>query len=240
MNWCSLLAKQARLSTLMKFNPWNDVWRTCRCFRWRGFVTIGLLSSAFVGCERRPASPLLEATNDAAIRGAPIAAFAPTNTSVLTNAPFVPADYSKPDVVRDGVVQLGWEKLSGFKFDVYEVYSETNSGRALLRSDDSIPTPMRAYDGKRVAIHGYILPLRTRKGVVTEFLLLRDQGTCCFGAQAQINHFIRVTYPAGIKVGDPVPWTVLGILRVGESYVQGYLTGIYNLDAEEVRELENR
>src|SRR5688572_30826086 len=110
MNWCSLLAKHAQRSTPMKNRPWSDARFAGQSLRWLGFVAAGLLSSAFVGCERRSASPSSLATNDAAIRGAPIAAFAPTNTSVLTNAPFVPADYSKPDVVRDGVVQLGWDK----------------------------------------------------------------------------------------------------------------------------------
>ena len=84
---------------------------------------------------------------------------------------------------------------------------------------------------------GFLLPLRTRRGVVTEFLLLRDQGTCCFGAQAQINHFIRVNHPPGIKPGEPVPWKVSGTIRVGETYVQGYLTGIFQLDAELVVEV---
>lgn len=136
-----------------------------------------------------------------------------------------------------GFIRLGYDKLSSFKFDVYEVYSETNSGRALVKSDDVIPPQVKAYDGKRVAVTGYILPLRTRRGLVTEFLLLRDQGTCCFGARAQINHFIRVRYPAGLKHGEPVPWKVSGTIRVGEIHVQGYLTGIYRMDAEQAVEL---
>lgn len=143
---------------------------------------------------------------------------------------------SRPDVVENGMIRPGFDKLSAFPYELYEVYSETNSGRAMLASHDSIPPQIKAYDGKRISITGYILPLRTRRGVVTEFLLLRDQGTCCFGAQAQINHFIRVVFPAGIRPGDPVPWKVSGTIRVGETYVQGYLTGIYQLDAESVVE----
>ena len=127
-------------------------------------------------------------------------------------------------------------KLSAFKYEVYEVYSETNAGRAMLRSDDVIPPQLKAYDGKRVWLTGFVLPLRTKRGLVTEFLLLRDQGTCCFGAQAQINHFMRVKYPPGIKHEGPVPWKVQGTIRVGEIYIQGYLTGIYQMEAEKVEE----
>jgi hypothetical protein len=105
-----------------------------------------------------------------------------------------------------------------------------------LKSDDVIPTQVKAYDGKRVTVTGFVLPLRTKRGLVTEFLLLRDQGTCCFGAQAQINHFIRVKHSPGFTHGSPVPWKVSGTIRVGEIYIQGYLTGIYQMDAERVVE----
>jgi len=147
-----------------------------------------------------------------------------------TNVP--PVDWNKPDAVEDGFIRLGYDKLSSFKYDVYEVYSETNSGRALVKSDDVIPPRVKGYDGKHVTVTGFVLPLRTKRGLVTEFLLLRDQGTCCFGAQAQINHYIRVKYPAGFKHGMPIPWKVSGVIRVGEIYIQGYLTGIYQMDAE--------
>jgi hypothetical protein len=191
-----------------------------------------------VACNRNPPPPERRPVGEV-VRGQPIASTVTTNSRALaTNAAFVPADFSKPDVVKDGLVQLSWQKLSGFKFDVYEVYSETNMGRALVKSDDTIPEPLKAYDGRRVSVSGFILPLRTRKGMVTEFLLLRDQGTCCFGAQAQINHFMRVKYPPGIKVAEPVAWKVSGTIRVGEVYTQGYLAGIYQFEAETAVEVK--
>lgn len=134
----------------------------------------------------------------------------------------------------------GWGILSGFKYELYEVSSETNVGRALLKSDDVIPPAVKSYDGAEVTIEGFVLPLRIRRQRVTEFLLLRDQGTCCFGPQAQINHFIRVNYPAGFRHEGATPWTVRGTLHVGERYVQGYLTGIYFLDAKSVDEPASR
>jgi len=194
-----------------------------------------LLAVALAGCGRRETSePVAEQSRP--VRGTPIlpVATSPIASKPATNAPAV--DWSKPDTVEDGFIRLGYDKLSSFKYDVYEVYSETNSGRALVKSDDVIPPQVKACDGKRVTVTGFVLPLRTRRGLVTEFLLLRDQGTCCFGAQAQINHFIRVKYPAGFKHGQPVPWKVSGTIRVGEIYIQGYLTGIYQMDAERVVE----
>lgn len=190
----------------------------------------GLLLVTLPGCERRQPDERT-APQSGSVRGTPISQSA---TNAIVSEPAV--DWSRPDVIEDGFIRLGYDKLSSFKYDVYEVYSETNSGRALLKSDDVIPPQVKAYDGKRVTVTGFVLPLRTKRGLVTEFLLLRDQGTCCFGAQAQINHFIRVKYPAGFQHGPAVPWKVSGTIRVGEIYIQGYLTGIYQLDAERVVE----
>jgi len=201
-----------------------------------------LFAFAGSGCRRRGESSG-PATN-ASARGEPIQVAAGIGQAIATNSPTSPAspDQSRratkapvPEIVRDGFVQPGWDRLSDFKFDVYEVYSETNSGRALLKSDDVIPADVKSYDGRKVSVTGFVLPLRIRKQLVTEFLLLRDQGTCCFGAQAKINHFIRVKLPGGFRYEAPMPVTVSGTLRVGESYVQGYLTGIYQMVAEQVQ-----
>lgn len=204
-------------------------------------VLLLVLGLMLAGCRRDPDDATLQEDRpETLLKGQPIAVLSTTNVPGSNNpAPFVPADFSRVDPIEDGVIQLGWDKLSGFKFDVYEVYSETNAGRALIRSDDTIPAPMKAYDGRAVSITGFVLPLRTKKGLVTEFLLLRDQGACCFGARAQINHFIRVKYGAGFEHTIATPLKVSGNLQVGEVFIQGYLTGIYGLDARKVDALRD-
>ena len=200
--------------------------------RWTLSVAAALVVLAMAGCGSKPDEPV------SPVRGEPIPT-APRSapTTPPSNAPpdlaFLLA---KPDAVENGLIKLGFDKLSAFKFDVHEVHSETNAGRPLLRSDDVIPPLIKAYDGKRVELTGFVLPLRTKRGLTTEFLLLRDQGTCCFGAQAQINHFVRVKYFSGFKHEGAVPWRVTGTIRVGEIYIQGYLTGIYQMEAEQVEE----
>jgi len=190
-----------------------------------------LLLAALAGCERQSESAKVRS---GPLRGTTIQLL--TTNSAASAINFPPVDWSKPDVVEDGFIRLGFDKLSSFKYDVYEVYSETNSGRPLLKSDDAIPPRVKAYDEKRVTVTGFVLPLRSKRGLVTEFLLLRDQGACCFGPRAQINHFIRVKYPEGLRHGPPVPWKVSGTIQVREIYIQGYLTGIYQMDAERVIE----
>ena len=164
------------------------------------------------------------------IRGEPIAAVSRTGGPPRWIAPTT----NLPEVVEHGFLRVGFDRLSSFKYEVYEYYSETHSGRPFLKSDDTIPAVVRAYDGKRVSVRGFVLALRTKRAKTIEFLLLRDQGTCCFGPQAQINHFIRVRHPAGAEFEQGREYKVSGTLQVGEVYVQGYLTGIYKLEADTV------
>ena len=133
-------------------------------------------------------------------------------------------------------LRLGFDVLSSFKYDHYEVINDVDGGRPFTRSDDVIPPQVKAYDGKLVVIHGFLMPLRLRKGLVTEFLLFRDQAACCFGERAKMNHYIRVKLngPGFPPTGVPTPYKVYGRLAVGEILVQGYLTGIYEMEATRV------
>ncbi len=167
-------------------------------------------------------------------RGVPISSNLSTNISASQNTTRVPLP-TTPEKVVDGVLQLSFDRLSAFKYEVYEYYSPTNSGRSLIRSDDVIPDWAKAYGGQRVSVSGYVLPLRMKAGKTTEFLLLKDRGTCCFGPQAQINHFMRVSLKT--KDFDPdlqAAYKVTGKLQVGEMYIQGYLTGIYRMDDADI------
>ena len=199
-------------------------------------VAVLLLATLGASCGRQ-GSAVDAAPATGEVRG--VAITTPARAGGTTNALPAAVAGAPPEVGEGGFLRLGFARLSGFKFDVHEVYSETNSGRPLLRSDDTIPPEIKALDGKQVSVRGFVLPLRLKRGKVIEFLLLRDQGSCCFGPQAQINHFIRVRHPAGAVFESGLPYRVAGVLRVGEVYVQGYLTGIYNFDAEQVSRAED-
>jgi hypothetical protein len=50
----------------------------------------------------------------------------------------------------------------------HEVPNDIDGGRPFTRCDDVIPPPVKAYNGKVVAITSFVMPLRLRKGLVTE------------------------------------------------------------------------
>ena len=180
---------------------------------------------------------------------APQAEIRGTAINVSSNSPVVgfaavgtnPIVASRTAQVEDGYLKLPFDVLSGFKYDTYEVLDEVHGGRPLTKSDDVIPSHIKAYDGRKVLIEGYIMPLRLKKGLVTEFLLFRDQAACCFGDKAKMNHYMRVKVTdKGFEPGSAMTYKVRGTLAVGDIYVQDYLTGIYQMSADRVEEMRSR
>ena len=86
----------------------------------------------------------------------------------------------------------------------------------------------------KIALKGYMLPLKVEDGKITELLILRDQSMCCYGAVPKINEWVSVRMPEGkgVKPVMDVPVTIFGTLKVGEVLENGYLVGIYEMDGE--------
>jgi len=114
---------------------------------------------------------------------------------------------------------LSWQRLSGY------AYTQRME----------LPKDVTALAGQKVEIAGYLYPTRQTRDI-KEFILMRDQGTCCYGPQAQYNHFVWVRIVKGPGVNfTREPVIVTGTLRVGEKWDGDYLESIYELDAEEHR-----
>jgi hypothetical protein len=94
----------------------------------------------------------------------------------------------------------------GFSWLSYVYAVEVPEGYARISYDDlqpsaekpkqGIPDSAMALNGKNVFIKGYVFPGRDNYGI-REFLLVRDQGDCCFGGQPKITDRIQV------KLADP-------------------------------------
>ena len=193
-------------------------------------VSLAVVGALITSCERSS-----EPSPQAEIRGTEINASSNSpqvaSTISVTNSIVVP----QSPQIENGYLRLPFDVLSGFKYDTYEVLDEVHRGRPLTKSDDVIPPHVKSYDGRKVLVEGYIMPLRLKKGLVTEFLLFRDQAACCFGDKAKMNHYMRVKVTdKGFEPGSMMTHKVWGTLAVGEIYVQDYLTGIYQMTADRV------
>lgn len=63
----------------------------------------------------------------------------------------------------------------------------------------AVPDSAREVSGRDVLLKGYMYPGSRQQGI-TEFLLCRDQGDCCFGGQPKITDrvLVRLADPKGI------------------------------------------
>lgn len=125
---------------------------------------------------------------------------------------------------------LGFDKLSAFKYDVPD---ETKPVPETDNGDSQIPQSVKDFNGKRIALKGFMLPLKVEGGLVTELLIMRDQSMCCFGTVPKINEWVSVKMSGkGVKPIMDQAVTLVGKLKVGGIKENGYLVGIYAMDGE--------
>ena len=64
----------------------------------------------------------------------------------------------------------------------------------------AVPDSARSLDGRDVLLKGYIYPGSRQRGI-TDFLLVRDQGDCCFGGDPKITDrvLVRLADQKGIE-----------------------------------------
>lgn len=131
-----------------------------------------------------------------------------------------------------GYETVGFDRLAAFEFTPPD-YDPTVANAKPPSGADQIPAAIKALDQKKVAVTGFMLPTKMDKGLVVEFLLVKDAMMCCYGVMPKINEWVVVKMTgAGVKPLMDTPVTFDGRLRVGEMYENGYLTGIYLLEGE--------
>lgn len=100
------------------------------------------------------------------------------------------------------------------------------------------PDRIRALDGEKVALTGYMIPLLWNENRVPHFMLVRDLLQCCFGGSPEPDEWIDVQMVGkGTTYWAYVPVVVRGTFRVaGQADEAGYATGAFAIDATDARE----
>jgi hypothetical protein len=122
---------------------------------------------------------------------------------------------------------LGFDKLASYEFVAPEDPAKSAAAEA------QIPARVREFNDKKVLVTGFMLPVKMDKGLVTEFLLVKDPMMCCYGVMPKVNEWVvvRMVGP-GVPPLMDVPITFEGTLAVGQLYEGGYLTGLYLLKGD--------
>ncbi len=136
-----------------------------------------------------------------------------------------------------GCVEINFGVLSGFDFvmGTETLDGSTDPARTVEKAKAQIPQSVQLFDGKKVVIQGFLLPVKMDDGLAVEFLLMRNQSMCCYGVPPKINEWITVKMSGkGVKAVMDQPIAVVGTLHVGPVLENGFLTGIYDLDGEKL------
>ena len=147
------------------------------------------------------------------------------------------AAITQPEM-EDGYLKIGFDRLAGFKFVPPEFDPAANPNVTPPTGNEQIPDIVKSWNGKKAVVTGFMLPTKLEKGKCTEFLLMVSQMACCFGATPNINDWIVVRIPKGVPVMMDVPVSFYGVLKVGATFENGYLTGIYELEGERMGEVK--
>lgn len=86
--------------------------------------------------------------------------------------------------LRTRYLPVSFEQLSSFRFFVTDRMLNAKKEDRLAGSDQilgQLPEEVRALDQKEVSLRGFMLPMKLDGRLATEFLLLKNQGLCCYG-----------------------------------------------------------
>jgi hypothetical protein len=162
---------------------------------------------------------------------------APQKSSVAPAAAQPPI--AAPVAAKSGdYLQVGFDKLAGFPLRLHWVLVDPVRIKGVQSMMGDVPADIKSLDQSKIAVRGFMLPLKLDDGKVTEFFLLRTQARCCYGLPIQMNELLTVHMARpGVKSIMDQPVTIYGRLHVSESHDDtGALTSIYTLDGEKMDE----
>ena len=103
--------------------------------------------------------------------------------------------------------------------------------------DVQVPRSILAMGGRTLDVVGYMIPYGDPDSV-TEFALVRDLGSCCFGQAPQPHHVIECRMPEGAKTSYvPGPVRVRGKFRVEEHRQGQFLISVYSMTVDDCTEV---
>lgn len=130
---------------------------------------------------------------------------------------------------KAGYQNVSFALLSDFDYEV----PDPLAGPVASQPANEIPPKVKALNGRKVAVRGFMLPLDLDQDGVSQFLLNGSFDMCYFGAPVRMNEWILVTMGNGKKT----PFThlatmVYGTIEVGEEVRNGRVMSLYRLNAD--------
>jgi hypothetical protein len=137
-----------------------------------------------------------------------------------------------------GYMKLGFEQLASYNFTPPAFDPAANPAAKPPTGEEQIPAGVKEWNGKKAVITGVMVPVKMEKGLVTEFLLMRNTMACCYGSVPNMNEWVIVKMKKGVAPMMDVPVAFYGELKVGAMFENGYMTGLYELEGEKMGEVQ--
>lgn len=111
---------------------------------------------------------------------------------------------------------------------------ETLAGWKYTKGLEGMPDTVKALDGKKVAMIGFMLPIDEVTNI-RHFLLVQSLWSCCYGTPPDIHGIVRIEMPKDRPIDYSFePLLITGTLRIGATMEGGYCIDIYQLHADSV------
>lgn len=138
---------------------------------------------------------------------------------------------------RDGFIQLTYLDLSLEGHDQELLVEKLLYPEEYADEELEWPERIRALDGEKVALTGYMIPLLWKDTTVPNFMLVRDLMSCCFGGAPRPDEWTDVKMKGeGAGYWSYVPVVTRGIFRLaGIADEAGYAAGAYSIEGQDVR-----
>ena len=104
--------------------------------------------------------------------------------------------------------------------------------------DVTFPDRIRALDGEKVALTGYMIATEWEDSKVKSFMLVRDLMACCFGGNPEADEWVDVLMvEGGCDYIEYIPVVTRGVFQIqGVADEAGYATGAFQMEATDVKE----
>ncbi len=106
-------------------------------------------------------------------------------------------------------IKLTWKQLSGWELPVSLATDILPEEIAAVNA--AMPVELKALDGKRVKIAGFMMPCSNKNDLVEMFLVVPDQMACCSGRSPASHEVIAIRPPQAVAYIKDVPIEVIGI-----------------------------
>jgi hypothetical protein len=142
----------------------------------------------------------------------------------------------KQQPVVPGYKPVSFQSLSAFNADEFK-----QRLKVAMNSNQppDLPLEVKALNGEKVAVMGYMLPLEVDAKGVKTFALVRDLASCCFGGSPKLNEWVYVTMhsPQTAKHTGYSAIVVSGIFEVGAQKMEAGDTSLYRMTADLVQKV---